>query len=376
MGQTNILTKEAFEQDQTLKSKFGSYENYTTSFQQGGTTKNNAGTTPQNSEQPTSTPTENNPDYTMNDVASVAETGSLPPAEPKSAYETYMEKAKNIYNQGVEANNKNAANQAASAWAEYKELNRNIGEINKANGRANTGYAGDTSIDAYNAYRNSVNKSYYDANSANNDLYSYYLSEMTKIQQAKDNKEATDRQVEQTDRQLDMQEQQYQDEKETNVVSEVSGMLAEDGAFNNDGTITSETAKKTWDYITRIYGDDIPETTMAYLESQDGFSEWLDAYNSGTELDDYIKKHEYLNKAFECTIDGNKYILSTGALANKNYSNILDNMVSGERSPMKTTYYNGKFYIVDGEHNWREVVSGESNINDALNAYKKVAQVK
>ncbi len=373
--------------------------------------------------QKTATPTGNNPsatenknpDYTMDDVVSVAETGSLPPVEPKSAYDLYMEEAKNIYNQGVETNNKNAANQAASAGAQYREVNRNVGEINKANGKADTGYAGDTSIDAYNAYRNSVNKSYSDANSANNELYSYYLTKMTELQQAKDNKEATDRQLEQTDRQLDMQEQQYQDEKETNVVSEVSGMLAEDGAFNTDGSITNETAQKTWDYITRIYGENVPESTMAYLESQEGFSEWLEAYNSGADgensaLNDYIDKHENpvlsmetqegyrgadntygkvniqgfgstdrQNNDIDVSIGGTEYDLRMGNPAKKEYSDILDNLLAKQgksKSPKTTAVYDGHLFIVDHGGTWRQMMSDNSNINDAVSAYIKVASGK
>lgn len=373
--------------------------------------------------QETATPTGNNPsatenknpDYTMDDVVSVAETGSLPPVEPKSAYDLYMEEAKNIYNQGVETNNKNAANQAASAGAQYREVNRNVGEINKANGKADTGYAGDTSIDAYNAYRNSVNKSYSDANSANNELYSYYLTKMTELQQAKDNKEATDRQLEQTDRQLDMQEQQYQDEKETNVVSEVSGMLAEDGAFNTDGSITNETAQKTWDYITRIYGENVPESTMAYLESQEGFSEWLEAYNSGADgensaLNDYIDKHENpvlsmetqegyrgadntygkvniqgfgstdrQNNDIDVSIGGTEYDLRMGNPAKKEYSDILDNLLAKQgksKSPKTTAVYDGHLFIVDHGGTWRQMMSDNSNINDAVSAYIKVASGK
>ena len=369
--------------------------------------------TPTGNNQPT---TENkNPDYTMDDVVSVAETGSLPPVEPKSAYDLYMEEAKNIYNQGVETNNKNAANQAASAGAQYREVNRNVGEINKANGKADTGYAGDTSIDAYNAYRNSVNKSYSDANSANNELYSYYLTKMTELQQAKDNKEATDRQLEQTDRQLDMQEQQYQDEKETNVVSEVSGMLAEDGAFNTDGSITNETAQKTWDYITRIYGENVPESTMAYLESQEGFSEWLEAYNSGADgensaLNDYIDKHENpvlsmetqegyrgadntygkvniqgfgstdrQNNDIDVSIGGTEYDLRMGNPAKKEYSDILDNLLAKQgksKSPKTTAVYDGHLFIVDHGGTWRQMMSNNSNINDAVSAYIKVASGK
>lgn len=204
-------------------------------------------------------------------------------------YDKLMSEAKNQYENNVASNNALANNRSSAAHAEYNELNRNINEINKANGRSNTGYAGDTSIDAYNAYRNSVNTAFSDANSANNELYSYYLSKMAELQQAKDNKEATDRQLTQTDKQLDMQEQQYQDEKETNVLSEVSSMLAKDGAFNTDGTISNETATKTWNYIKRVYGDNIPETVMAYLEKENGFSEWLNAFNKGS--DEYRNNH-------------------------------------------------------------------------------------
>ena len=370
-------------------------------------------TTPTTNLQPTTG--NGNADYTMDDVVSVAETGSLPPVEPKSAYDMYMEEAKNIYNQGVETNNKNAANQAASAGAQYRELNRNIGELNKANGRADTGYAGDTSIDAYNAYRNSVNKSYSDANSANNELYSYYLSEMTKMQQAKDTKEATDRQLEQTDRTLDMQEREYQDAKETNVVSEVSGMLAEDGAFNTDGSITNETAQKTWDYITRICGENVPESIMAYLESQEGFSEWLEAYNSGADgensaLNDYIDKHENpvlsmetqegyrgadntygkvniqgfgstdrQNNDIDVSIGGTEYDLRMGNPAKKEYSDILDNLLAKQgksKSPKTTAVYDGHLFIVDHGGTWRQMMSDNSNINDAVSAYIKVASGK
>lgn len=236
--------------------------------------------------QETATPTGNNPsatenknpDYTMDDVVSVAETGSLPPVEPKSAYDMYMEEAKNIYNQGVETNNKNAANQAASAGAQYREVNRNVGEINKANGKADTGYAGDTSIDAYNAYRNSVNKSYSDANSANNELYSYYLTKMTELQQAKDTKEATDRQLEQTDRQLALQEQQYQDTKAAETADNIE-VLKGENAYDSSGYITSETAERLWKYVKGVYGEDIPDNVMANLNSEKGFAEWLEEYN-------------------------------------------------------------------------------------------------
>jgi hypothetical protein len=178
-----------------------------------------------------------------------------------------MEEAKNIYNQGVETNNKNAANQAASAGAQYREVNRNVGEINKANGRADTGYAGDTSIDTYNAYRNSVNKSYSDANSANNELYSYYLTKMTELQQAKDSKEATDRQ-------LDIQEQAQKDTFETYVVSGIGDILAEDGAYDSDGKINKEYAEEVSEYVKTICGEDVPDSIAAYLGTINGFNSW------------------------------------------------------------------------------------------------------
>ena len=257
--------------------------------------------------QETATPTGNNPsatenknpDYTMDDVVSVAETGSLPPVEPKSAYDMYMEEAKNIYNQGVETNNKNAANQAASAGAQYREVNRNVGEINKANGKADTGYAGDTSIDAYNAYRNSVNKSYSDANSANNELYSYYLTKMTELQQAKDTKEATDRQLEQTDRQLDMQEDQFEYDKihgENGMLDTISGYIDEN-SYNENGTIKSETAKELWEYVKTYYGgeENIPKEVVATLNSEKGFSDWLAEYNNQTGNSDYESEYDKQN---------------------------------------------------------------------------------
>lgn len=420
MGQ--VLPAKAFHADYNLVKEYGDYSTYreamkkeekstkpknkvestivTTGNQQNG----EASSVP---EQPSTTPTGNNPsatesgnpDYTMDDVVSVAETGSLSPVEPKSAYDTYMEEVKNIYNQGVESNNKNAANQAASAWAQYREVNRNVGEINKANGKADTGYAGDTSIDAYNAYRNSVNNSYSDASSANNELYSYYLGEMTRLQQAKDAKEESDR--------------IYQDQKETNVVSEISGMLAEDGAFNNDGTITNETAKKTLDYVTRIYGNNIPETIMAYLESQDGFSDWFNAYKSGTDtgrFDKYIDKHENpvlamdtqegyrgsdntygkvnvqgfgssdrQNNDIDLSIGGVEYDLRMGNPASEAVSDVLDSLLTKQgrsKSPKQTAVYNGCLFIVDHGGNWRQMMGDHNTIGDAVTAYIKVASGK
>lgn len=336
--------------------------------------------------QETATPTGNNPsatenknpDYTMDDVVSVAETGSLPPVEQKSAYDLYMEEAKNIYNQGVETNNKNAANQAASAGAQYREVNRNVGEINKANGKADTGYAGDTSIDAYNAYRNSVNKSYSDANSANNELYSYYLTKMTELQQAKDNKEATDRQLEQTDRQLDMQEQQYQDEKAAETADNIE-VLKGENAYDSSGYITSETAERLWEYVKGVYGEDIPDSVMANLNSEKGFSEWLEAYNDETgektygrgdkkySIDSYLDLKDDDNgnvseeegDDFTINYNGNLYkmeVRSTNLTETEKY--IIESQL-GERHG-SILYFNGKLYVRTNSGTIKEAVNSNN----------------
>jgi hypothetical protein len=295
------LTEEEFNQkvglfghlDREEKKAFGTYDNYLNNFY-GDSAERKAGATDAErqdkfhnpSAQKTSTPITNQPStapttnggYTMQDVVSVDQTGELPKVEekPKSVYDTYMEEARNIYNQNVEDNNKAAANQAAIAGAQYRELNRNIGELNKANGRANTGYAGDTSIDAYNAYRNSVNASYSNANKANNDLYSYYLSEVANLQQAKENKEYQDKQ-------LEWQEREYNDKKETDILGEALSLIE----TNSNGYITAESANNVYNYLSSMYGgaENIPETTLGKLNTQKGFSEWLNEYNSGNTKD-------------------------------------------------------------------------------------------
>lgn len=251
-------------------------------------------------------------DYTIDDVISVAETGSLPPVEPRSAYDMYMEEAKNIYNQGVEANNKNAANQAASAGAQYREVLRNVGEINKINGSSNTGYEGDTIINAYNAYRNSVNDSYDSANKSNNELYAYYLNEMRNIQQQKDNKDAIDRD-------FDMRENEYNDQKNTSALVEVENIIANDGV-NYDGTLKTETINKVWDYLASIYGsrDAIPSDVIARINTYPGFSninnENASANNSGsyitdTEINNINSYDDYLNVLGK--LDSNKGSFTT-----------------------------------------------------------------
>lgn len=320
MGQ---VTKEAFEQDKVLKEKFGSYENYLS--QNGGNSdSNNPEVVPDNSK------VEGGDPPTFNDYVSVVNSGKLPEEEPKSAYDMYMEEAKNIYNQGVEANNKNAANQAASAGAQYREVNRNVGEINKANGKADTGYAGDTSIDAYNSYRNNVNKIYSDANSANNELYSYYLSEMAKLQQAKDSKEATDRQLEQTDRQLDMQEEEFEYNKEmqereyndnkAREVAENIEVIKGENPYDADGKIKPTIARKIYEYLLDVYGEaeNIPDSIIANVNTENGFKEYVDAYNNG-EAETLETKQKNKEKV-EKIVAGNETIKVNYGTTNEQYS--------------------------------------------------------
>ena len=327
MGQ---VTKEAFEQDKVLKEKFGSYENYLS--QNGGNSDSKSSVVvPNNSE------VEGGQNPTFNDYVSVENSGKLPEEEPKSAYDMYMEEAKNIYNQGVETNNKNAANQAASAGAQYREVNRNVGEINKANGKADTGYAGDTSIDAYNSYRNNVNKIYSDATSANNELYSYYLSEMAKLQQAKDSKEATDRQLEQTDRQLDMQEKEFEYNKEMSdrqmelqereyndnkarEVAENIEVIKGENPYDADGKIKPTIARKIYEYLLDVYGEaeNIPDSVIANVNTENGFKEYVDAYNNG-EAETLETKQKNKEKV-ENIVAGNETIEVNYGTTNEQYS--------------------------------------------------------
>ena len=242
----------------------------------------------------------------------------------------YMEEAKNIYNQGVETNNKNAANQAASAGAQYREVNRNVGEINKANGKADTGYAGDTSIDAYNAYRNSVNKSYSDANSANNELYSYYLTKMTELQQAKDNKEATDRQLdmqekefeynkEMSDRQMELQEREYNDNKAREVAENIE-IIKGENPYDADGKIKPTIARKIYEYLLDIYGEaeNIPDSVIANVNTENGFKEYVEAYNNGEA--EMLETKQKNKEKVENIVAGNETIKVNYGTTNEQYT--------------------------------------------------------
>ena len=400
----------------------GDYQKYLNDFYGNSTVTNNKGLTTEEerkdkfyneSAQKTSTPITSqstskpntNGGYTMEEVVSVDQTGELPKVEekPKSVYDTYMEEAKQIYNQNVDYNNKAAANQAALAGAQYRELNRNVNEINKASGTANTGYAGDTSIDAYNAYRNSVNASYSEANKANNDLYSYYLSEVAKLQQAKENKEYQDKQ-------LEWQEREYNDTRETYAMNEIASMLGEEGAFNADGTINSNTASKIYEFAKSYNGGEVPETTLAYLNTQKGFSDWLNEYNKGNTgtKNEYVNEHENSTKVYglpteegyrganntagkvnvqgfgttdrprndiDLSIGGVEYDLRMGDLASDTESRVLDKMFR-DKQPKMTAVYNGYIYIVDHSGNWRKMWGDKNTINEAVDAYIKAYQGK
>lgn len=342
--------------------------------------------------------------YTMDDVVEVVNGGKKQEEKPTSAYDTYMGEALKLYNQGVEKNNQNAANQAAAAGAQYREVERNINELNKANGTANTGYAGDTNIDAYNAYRNSVNASYANADSANNDLYAYYLDSVNKIQQAKDAKEAQDRT-------LAMEEQAYADNKATNVLYEVDNILSQEGAYNADGTINSETGNKIMDYLNAVYEGEIPSDVLARIETVNGFKDWVNVYNEGSDKG-YIEEHENPLKTYslpteegyrganntqgkvnvqgfgntdrprndiDLSIGGVEYDLRMGDKADSKSAKVLDDMLRQSRTqkaPKMTAVYNGYIYIVDHSGNWRQMWGDENTVNEAVEAYIKAYQGK
>lgn len=212
---------------------------------------------------------------TWDNYNAIKEIFSVKNATPQNTqsnpYDAYMKTATDVYNKGIEQNNNASANQAAAAGAEYRELNRNVNEINKANGRANTGYAGDTSIDGYNAYRNSLNEIYSQRDKANNDLYSYYMNSMMQIQQAKDNKEASDRDYE------------FQAKLEADTVLEKAlSLIPEENAYDSAGNLKGEHADRIMNYFVDYYGgsENIPNTTMSELNTYPGWKEYLNAYNT------------------------------------------------------------------------------------------------
>lgn len=273
-----VLSQKAFNANYALKKKYGTYQEYKKAL--GGSALNNTSevsiTTPTqetSSTQETTTPStsstnvdkEGDASYTIDDIIGVAETGELPKEKPKSEWDKYMESATDIYNKGVEENNREAESKVANANAEYREIERNLNEINKANGRANTGYAGDTYIDAYNAYRNSVNDAYNTANKSNNDLYSYYMQTMMSLQDKKQTQENIGR--------------EYNDVQSQRMLETIANNVE----YGANDKITSENAKELWNYVLTSFDgvENIPSEVKASLESIDGFTEWLKAYNEG-----------------------------------------------------------------------------------------------
>lgn len=219
--------------------------------------------------------TENNEDLGNGDSG---DEDTPPKNSSTNVYDDYMKRATDIYNKRVEENRKTAQNQSAIAGAQYREVNRNINEINKANGSAGTGYAGDTTIDAYNAYRNSVNSSYNSAEQANNDLYSYYLSEMRALQQAKENKENADFERDLTNLAVETERENSELEFALSTFKEYADNNLE---FNEDtGKITDDSAKKYLTYAIDYYGsiDKIPNKVLLTMFTTTGFSDWFRKY--------------------------------------------------------------------------------------------------
>lgn len=283
------------------------------------------------------------PEYTFEDVVEIANDGSVVQKRKPimSEYDKYMAEATDIYNRGVEENKKMADNQSAIAHAQFNEINRNVNEINKASGKANTGYAGDVSIDAYNSYRNAVNSAYSEANRNNNELYSYYLNEMRNLQQLK-NEEL-------------LNERAYSDQKETNVLAEITSFLNQEGAYDSNGRITNDTANKIDNYLSMIYGNERPVGIQAYLDSQNGYSEWqgnkegyTNAYESFTpKYKGFIEgKTVRSDDGDNITVkyNGEKYKLEvkTPNLSETDYNKV-DNALSKTHGEM--IKWNGKLYV-------------------------------
>ena len=194
----------------------------------------------------------------------------------KSPYDDYMQMATDIYNEQKQQNLKQAENQSALAHAQFQEVNRNINEINKAKGLTDTGYQGDTSVDAYNAYRNSVNNAYSNANASNNQLYSYYLNQMSQLEQAKQNQafqqEQFNYQKEQDEYQKNWNEQTYNDtierQKREDVIQTLT-YLSDSSFYGDDRLLTEEGKTKLLNYAKSVYGDNIPADILEIINSGD-----------------------------------------------------------------------------------------------------------
>lgn len=271
--------------------------------------------------------------YTTEELESMYNTGALP--IPKNVMKDDLTaQYTQVYNDAVNRNNAMARNRALNANSEYNEVVRNANEINKANGTANTGYAGDTSIEAYNAYRNSVNSAYNDANTANNELYNYYLDHIA-------------------------QERARQDENETKVIGELETILAD---TYTSGYITEESIAKAKNYLTTIYGsmEDVPDSIKAYLGTKKGYAEWennKEDYNKNVDTYELIESATTGNNENTVVgsdigddlcvkIKGVDYELETSAHnLTDDELNFVDKKLPDSMGSM--IYYKGKLYIRD-----------------------------
>ena len=285
----SVLPQKAFDANYKLKKQYGTYENYVNAMKEESSTSESNTAQPSTPSQPTSTqpqpqPKEESKSYTIDEIMGVVNEGE---GKPKSFYKQYMDEATDIYNRSVAENNQTAQNQSAVANAQYREVERNINEINKANGMSNTGYEGDALVSAYNAYRNSVNEARANANKSNNELYNYYLQNMASMEQEEYNKLHS----------------------ETGVLSTLANFVNNEDAYNTDGTIKSDTAEDIWKYVGTLYGgaENIPNEVKATLESTDGFTEWLQAYNEGN-VDAYDEGHSKGNGFGKSTTTDGKTI--------------------------------------------------------------------
>jgi hypothetical protein len=327
--------------------------------------------------------------YTIDEVLGYANGTS--PKKEKSFYDQYMEEAQNVYNRGIAENNQVAQNQSAVANAQYREVERNINEINKANGTANTGYAGDALVNAYNAYRNTVNEARANASKSNNELYNYYLQNMMSMEQAKE------------------QDEYNKLHSETGVLSTLANYVSTDDAYNADGTIKSDVAEDVWKYVNTLYGgaENLPNEVKATLESTDGFTEWLKAYNEGgastydTEhsqgngfglsTDASGKQVSAINSSFTMDSDGEEDSTHVGDTNHNNFrityggkvyylETSKDKPTTEEATAMKMkikeafgrdakegdlAYYNGDIYVVTRAGTMRKVEAREGGGNKA-----------
>ncbi|MBR2377440.1 MAG: hypothetical protein IKA85_06725 [Clostridia bacterium] len=213
---------------------------------------------------------------------------------PKASnpYDDYMKVATDTYNKSVEANNKASQNQALSANSEHNELQRNVNELNKASGKANTGYAGDASIEGFNAYRNALNQIYTQRDKTNNDLYSYYMDNMMKLQQQK--------------REDAIIQESQQKEKEETVIKTINEFFENPDAYDVNNNVKDDYAQIVRDYVSEIYGSEekIPPRVKVTLSSYPKYDEYLDAYNKGeTPIDNSIKNTKNSLNAFNTNGD-------------------------------------------------------------------------